>query len=200
MRGRYTPYSPELAAAVCARVREGHNLTRIAREPGMPGRSTFTQWLAERADFRALYDTACAARPCEIRGGPKLERLPPDLRRGYTEAKARAVCDRIAAGASLNALAKDHGVPGVVAIYAWLGEHEDFRQMYRAASEVRADRLADEATAIADDPGGDVARDRLRIDIRKWRVAVMEPRRYGRQALADADRPLTYEEVLAQLD
>ena len=200
MRGRYTPYTPELAAEVCTRVRSGHNLARIAREPGMPGRSTFTMWLAEKSEFRALFEAAQSEAGPEIRGGPKLERLPPDLRRGYTRAKAEAVCARIAAGASMNQLAQDHGAPGVVAIYGWLNEHEEFRQMYLAASEARADRLADEATAIADEPGGDVPRDRLRIDIRKWRVAVMEPRRHGRQAMDDSQRPPTYEEMLEELD
>jgi transposase-like protein len=190
MRGRYTPYTPELAADVCGRVRSGQNLARIAREPGMPGRSTFTLWLAEKPEFRALYQAAQSQADGDIRGGPKLERLPPDLRRGYTRAKAEAVCARIAAGASMNQIAQDHGVPGVVAIYGWLNQHEEFRRMYLAASEARADRLADEATAIADDPTGDVLRDRLRIDIRKWRVAVMEPRRHGRQAIDEGQPPV----------
>ena len=197
MRGRYTPYAPELAVEICERVAGGRNLDQIARETGMPGRSTLTSWLNDQPEFRALYEIARARRTKMDRGVRPDAPPPPNLKRGYTRGKAQAVCARLAAGASLNQLAQDHGVAGVTTIYAWLDEHEEFRRMYRAACDARADLLADEATAIADDVDGEAARDRLRIDVRKWRVSVMEPRRYGRNE--DDDRPLTHEDILAQL-
>ena len=134
---------------------------------------------------------------------PQAGRVAPDLRRGYTRAKAEAVCARVAAGASMNQIAQDHGVPGIMAIYSWLAEHEEFRTLYRAACDARADRLADEATAIADDPDGDLLRDRLRVDVRKWRAAVMAPRRYGRNGEAAheaAPGQKTHEEWLRELE
>ena len=192
MRGRYTPYSPELAAEICALVAEGWNLRRISLRPGMPGRSTLGLWLAERDDFRAMHHAARARRPKMIRGGPVPPRSP-GARRGYSRAKGEAICARIAAGESLNQLAQDRRLPGVAAIY-------EFRRMYQAACEVRSDKLVDEATAIADDVTGDVRRDRLRIDIRKWRVGVMEPRRYGRRAPGEAQAVMSHDDWILELE
>lgn len=199
MRGRYTPYSPQLAADICALVAEGWNLRRISLRPGMPGRSTLGLWLAERDDFRAMHRAARAQRPKMIRGGPVPPRAP-GARRGYSRAKGEAICARIAAGESLNQLVQDRRLPGVAAIYDWLDAHHEFRRMYQAACEVRSDRLVDEATAIADDVAGDVRRDRLRIDIRKWRVGVMEPRRYGRRAPGEAEPVMSHDDWILELE
>ncbi len=201
MRGRYTTYSTELAAEICARVAEGWTLKRVARTPGMPGRSTIGLWLAEREAFRTLYQAARAQRPKMLRGVADPTEYPPTTRRrGYSRARGEAICAQVEAGASLNQVVKNRRSPQAATIYEWLGRHEDFRRMYLAACEVRADRLIDEAMSIADDVAGDVRRDRLRIDIRKWRVGVMEPRRIAKQERDLTPRPITLEEALLKLD
>jgi hypothetical protein len=74
----------------------------------------------------------------------------------------------------------------------------EFRDQYARAREVQADTLFDECLEIADDASGDVieqagedgavisvanhtrvARDRLRVDARKWMVAKLAPKKYG---------------------
>ena len=56
-----------------------------------------------------------------------------------------------------------------------------FAEQYARAREAQADALADEIVDIADgaDSSGDAARDRLRIDARKWAAARLTPRKYG---------------------
>lgn len=97
----------------------------------------------------------------------------------------------------------------------------DLDARYRAAMELRADALADEIAAIADEPipdhlrGADasafVQRQRLRVDAKKWLACKLFPKRWGDRlelgvdiaqrisitaALAQADeRLLRYEEA-----
>jgi transposase-like protein len=200
MRFSKVHYDDALAEVICGKVAQGFSLRLIARQPGMPSSTTLTEWLGKRPAFRTLYEQARARRPKLIRDPNPPGRLPPDLRSGYTRKKAQAVCERIAAGASMNQLAQDHGVPGLRTLYVWLNEREEFRDLYRAACDARADRLIDEATAIADDPDGDVQRDRLRIDVRKWRLSITEPRRHGRKDAPDTPREKTHEEWLDELE
>jgi len=97
----------------------------------------------------------------------------------------------------------------------------DLDARYRAAMELRADALADEIAAIADEPipehlrGADasafVQRQRMRVDAKKWLACKLFPKRWGDRvelgvdiaqrisitaALAQADqRLLNYENV-----
>lgn len=50
---------------------------------------------------------------------------------------------------------------------------------YARATEMRAERLADETIKIADSESTDVNRDRLRVDTRKWLLAKLHPKKYG---------------------
>jgi len=116
-----------------------------------------------------------------------------------------AICARIAAGESLNAICKSDGMPRLTAVYAWLAEHEDFAKMYARAREEQADTLADEIVAIADDGSNDtytdengfehvnqenIQRSKLRVDARKWVAAKLKPRKYGERVMGDADNPI----------
>jgi hypothetical protein len=82
----------------------------------------------------------------------------------------------------------------------------DFQQKYARAREDQADYLADEIIGISDEAqteqvGEDglvkydataVARNRLRVDTRKWAASKMKPKKYGeRTTLAgDPEAPL----------
>ncbi len=101
-------------------------------------------------------------------------------------------------------------------LYAWPGSNEEFTGEYAAASEIRAEALADEAQDIADDASRDlimgphdrlvpnpaaIARARLMVDYRKWRTSKLNPSRYGlRPAFAKAEPEMCWEDWLEELD
>lgn len=73
-------------------------------------------------------------------------------------------------------------MPDKSSIFLWMSKHEGFSDKYARACEERADYLAEEAVAIADDDStepGKVQRDRLRVDTRKWFVAKIHPKKYS---------------------
>lgn len=113
-----------------------------------------------------------------------------------------AVCERIAGCATLQVIADGIGI-SKGSLIVWLATHPD---QYARAREAQADKMADDILTIADEevtmvkrskhqPGatedddmGDVevcfdptavARNRLRVDARKWLASKMAPKRYG---------------------
>lgn len=135
----------------------------------------------------------------------------------YTQEVGDRICERLADGESLRAICADEYMPSRPTVFRWLTD-EVFRAQYARAREDQADTLADEIVGIADEevtmvradkhPGakaddGDgnvevvfdstaVARNRLRMDARKWVASKLKPKKYGdRQILAgDPEAPL----------
>ena len=122
----------------------------------------------------------------------------------YTEELAADVCVRLSDGESLKGICSDEDMPHRSTVFRWLGANQAFRDMYARAREEQADSLADEIVSIADeectmvrsskhstkddDDDGNtevvfdssaVARNRLRVDARKWVAAKLKPRKYG---------------------
>jgi len=122
----------------------------------------------------------------------------------YTKERGAAICARLIAGESLNRICQDEGMPSVVTVYNWLAASEEFLKLYTRAREDQADTLADQIVSIADeecttvkadkhgtkadDDDGNtevvfdstaVARNRLRVDARKWVAAKLKPKKYG---------------------
>ena len=101
----------------------------------------------------------------------------------YSEDMAAAILAGISAGVSLNKLCKSPEMPSITTVFKWMLQQEAFAAKYARAQEERATIVFEEAVEIADDvPGagsGDVNRDRLRVDTRKWFLARMSPRKYG---------------------
>lgn len=56
--GRPTDYSPELAEIICERLVSGESLRAIARDPGMPDKTTMLRWLNKHEEFRTHYAQA----------------------------------------------------------------------------------------------------------------------------------------------
>lgn len=132
----------------------------------------------------------------------------------YTEELAADICVRLSEGESLKGICAGDDMPNRATVFRWLAVHEAFRDMYARAREEQADTLADEIVSIsdeectmvradkhpgvkADDEDGSlevvfdstaVARNRLRVDARKWVAAKLKPRKYGdKLALGGAD-------------
>jgi hypothetical protein len=153
-----------------------------------------------------------------VQESPKVGR-PTD----YSLALAAVICDRLSDGESLRAICKDPDMPGKSTVFEWLAAIPEFADLYARAREEQAETLAAEIVAIADeectmvraskhgaradDPeSGEVevvfdatavARNRLRVDARKWVAAKLKPRVYGdKLALTDGEgKPVAPVEV-----
>lgn len=111
----------------------------------------------------------------------------------FDQAVADEICDKIASGKSLRTICgveRDDFMPGQTVVYRWLRDNEGFAKQYAHARELQAETLVDEIIEIADSPNAtvdkdgapvvrDPARDRLRIDARKWFASKVVPKKYG---------------------
>lgn len=143
----------------------------------------------------------------------------------YATAVADNVCERLADGESLKSICSDEGMPSRSTVFRWLGVHKEFRDMYARAREEQAELLADEIVGISDeevtmvradkhgvkddDGNGNaevvfdataVARNRLRVDARKWVAAKLKPKKYGDKLQTENFHVgMTHEEWLGSL-
>jgi len=97
----------------------------------------------------------------------------------YTDKLALHICKRIADGESLRTICKDSQLPTKSTVLKWVLTHDEFADHYARARQIQAELLADEITDIADSEKGDVQRDRLRVDTRKWYLSKVLPKIYG---------------------
>lgn len=128
----------------------------------------------------------------------------------YSDEMADRICSRIAQGESMVNICKDAGMPNRQTFMRWLLEdkHEGLRDKYARAREEQADFYAEQIIEIADEEcttikhgDGDeakevevafdsaaVARNRLRVDARKWYASKVAPKKYGdKLAVGQAD-------------
>lgn len=154
-------------------------------------------------------------------GLSELEAGKPEKRKhgrpsDYSDDLADRICARIASGESLLTICKGDDMPARGTVMRWLAEdkHEGFCDKYVRAREAQADFYAEEIIAISDEEctyvkhgDGDelaevevafdataVARNRLRVDARKWYASKVAPKKYGdKLAVGGADdmSPLT---------
>ncbi len=124
----------------------------------------------------------------------------------YTPGLVAELCSHIADCKSLAAIERIPGMPSRQTVLNWLADKRkpEFLAQYARAREAQADKMAEDIIAIADeectmvrsdkhasrnDDGDDntevvfdataVARNRLRVDARKWLAAKMAPKKYG---------------------
>jgi len=190
-------FTPELGAAICARVAAGESLMAVCGAPEMPHRSTVRNWATRNKAFAAdLWDAMRAAR-LERR---RLDRevaaakagLPRPAKGGsesrYTVEIGEAICLRLANGESLISIARDPQMPCYGTIYGWLKRHADFLAAYVEARQIQADFLFDEAREVAlGATPKTVWADRLRFDTIRWMTARMAPKKYCERLVVDAE-------------
>lgn len=127
----------------------------------------------------------------------------------YTDDIAALIMARIAQGESLVTICKDDGLPARPTVMRWLqnNTHAGFRDNYARAHETQADFYASEIIEIADEieieatyknesvsldvSSSAVARNRLRIDARKWYASKLAPKKYGDKLSLDAEINVT---------
>lgn len=117
----------------------------------------------------------------------------------YTEEIAGEICRRIASGESLLSISKEEGMPGHTTIYQWMAAHSSFANKYAAARNTGLDVMADKLLDLSDEEvgitasgatdSGAVARQKLRVDTRKWYLSKMAPKRYGERATVEHSGP-----------
>lgn len=134
----------------------------------------------------------------------------------YSQDMADRICERIADGESLRAICLDEDMPAKSTVFRWLGIEKSFSDQYARAREEQAEAFADEMVAIADeretivkDEGGAtvvafdstaVARNRLRIDARKWVASKLKPKKYGERVDSTVTQvTMTHEQWLDSL-
>lgn len=130
----------------------------------------------------------------------------------YSDLVAAKLCAYIADGMSLRNVCKQPGMPSTTTVMRWLADDSKvgFREQYACAREAQADLLAEQILDIADeectmvradkhgsnDDDGEghtevvfdstaVARNRLRVDARKWLASKMAPKKYGDKLQAE---------------
>ncbi len=99
----------------------------------------------------------------------------------YTEELAEAICKRIAEGDSMRKIAKDQSMPSASTVFRWLLDEgkKPFWEQYEKACNIRAELKFEELEEIADNSEGEVQRDRLRIDTKKWYLSKVLPKKFG---------------------
>lgn len=99
----------------------------------------------------------------------------------YSKELVDTICARLADGETLRAICRDPEMPALSAVSRWLNEADKqyFKGQYADARVAQACHLFDELKEIADDTTGDVNRDRLRVDTRKWYLSKLAPKIYG---------------------
>lgn len=131
----------------------------------------------------------------------------------YTDEVAAAILERLADGESLRSICADDDLPNKSTVFRWLDAHDGFRDQYARAREMQADVLFDEILSIADEEctmvradkhgskdegdgntevvfdGTAVARNRLRVDARKWMAGKLRPKVYGEKVSAEIGGP-----------
>lgn len=133
----------------------------------------------------------------------------------YNEEIGAFICAEIAEGKSLRSVinGNDH-TPAMSTVFKWLSAHKQFSEQYATARSAQADALFEEVLDIADEKeyttkmnGEDmqvvfdsvaVARNRLRVDARKWMAGKLRPKKYGEklELSGDSENPLKVESTL----
>ena len=91
----------------------------------------------------------------------------------------RETLQGLAAGNTIRQLHRQNPKISRWSIYQWRQVDPEFANAYARAREDGLEVMAEQLVEIADDASGDPARDRLRLDTRKWLLARLAAQRYG---------------------
>lgn len=124
---------------------------------------------------------------------------PPAPPKPDLKAKIPEILELIASGKSLRSICEVYGFPSIWTFLGWVAKDEVLREQYQAAMVMRADVHHEEMLDIAADTSKDfidlvddetgeckkvanpnaIKRAQLEIDVRKWSLARMNPKKYG---------------------
>lgn len=141
----------------------------------------------------------------------------------YSAELAAEFCNYLAQGMSMRKACKQKNMPAMTTVFRWLSESNtelwanDFREQYARAKQESADAMAEDILDISDEKvkylgdgkpnTAEIARNRLRVDTRKFLMAKMKPKIYGDKMDLTTDgekieigRGMSIEEIQAILD
>lgn len=104
----------------------------------------------------------------------------------YSYPLAEWIASEHASGDSIAQLCRAHAdtIPGPLVIRRWRRDYPAFDLIMREAEKARAEILADETIAIADDEGRIPAQARLAVSSRQWLAGRLDRDRYGAIAVS----------------
>lgn len=131
----------------------------------------------------------------------------------FTQEIADDICAGLAMGRSLRNVLTDDGMPAMSTVMKWLREMPEFAEQYARGKAESADVYADEIVEIADEREGKaimadgqevavvfdptaVARNRLRVDARKWVASKLKPKKYGDRTQHEHTGKMTLESLV----
>ncbi len=142
MRRKYTRYSDELAARICALISGGQSLNALCTGRGMPCAETVRGWTLAHPRFGAGYTAAIAARNLSFaQGQPRSWRA--HRHSTYSPRMAQRICRAVEGGASVADLQRRRDLPSYSTLRRWLRTRPAFRQMFEAARQERRRMLSE---------------------------------------------------------
>lgn len=105
----------------------------------------------------------------------------------FTQEMADYICEGLAEGQSLRTVCKGTDTPAMSTVFKWLREIDSFTEQYTRATSERAEAMAEDMQAIADDKTIDPNHKRIMVDTRKWLASKMKPKKYGDKLALDGD-------------
>ena len=111
----------------------------------------------------------------------------------YTRDPADTICRRMSEGESVRSICRDSGMPSEGAVRAWAREDRDgFAARYRHARDLLLEYWSDQIVDLADQGDLDPRDRQVRIDVRKWLMSKLAPKRYGDRLLhaGDPENPM----------
>lgn len=116
------------------------------------------------------------------------------------------ICTRLSKGESLRSITRDDHMPWMSTIIDWLVDNRkvEFHAQYARAREVQAENMFEEMVEISDDGSNDwmeienakghlievpdhehINRSRLRVDVRKWYLSKVLPKKFGEKQMVE---------------
>jgi hypothetical protein len=177
---RTTPWSEELAEAICERVAAGELLYEVCRAEGMPTPQSVARWARERPAFARALAEARRRGGRTAQGGGVWR---------YCEETANLIFERLCEGESLTTICKDAEMPAISTVYHWRKRFPEFNAMLRLAREIQAELFCDTAMQMAREATPETAYlTHVRLTHLRWSAGTMAPHAY-RTKPAEAPRP-----------
>ena len=98
----------------------------------------------------------------------------------FSEELFDTICNRMASGESLREICDEKDMPSQTSVFRWLAADEGLSERYARAREAQQETHLEQMFAIADGATpATVNVDRLRVDVRKWVMSKLAPKKYG---------------------
>jgi len=99
----------------------------------------------------------------------------------FTKELGNLICERIAKGESVLKICKDKEMPCRRTVIGWLldDDKKEFLHNYEVSINIKTENMFDEIEEFAANTKGEVQRDRLKVDTRKWYLSKVLPKKYG---------------------